>query len=335
MNMNILVTGATGFIGFRLTEKLLSNGHAVHVLSRDPGKKGMFEQEQARFFTGDITNRKQVGEAMKGCERVYHLAACTEVWSKDPSVFHKQNVEGTRIVLEAAREKQVSKVLVASTAGVLGPSFDKPVDESTERTTPFFSEYERTKWTADQVTKEFVNEGLQVVTVYPTRVFGPGPLNRSNSVTKLIKQYIRGKWRIIPGSGREIGNYVYIENLIDGMLRAMEYGRSGEGYLLGGANTSYDEFFNTVSDIIHKSYFMLRIPKIFCLLAASLLHLSAMITGTPPLLTPGWVRKYLHNWPITNQKAMTELGYDPGIFREGVEKTLDWLRVTPSEKKKT
>lgn len=331
MGMNILVTGSTGFIGFSLAEKLLSYGHTVHVLSRDPGKKGMFEQENVRFFAGDITDYKRVEEAIKGCHRVYHLAACTEVWSKDPSAFYKQNVEGTRIVLEAAREMLVKKVLVASTAGVLGPSMDDPVDESAVRITPFFSEYEKTKWKADQVTKEYVYEGLHVVTVYPTRVFGPGRLGWSNSA-RLIQQYALGKWRIIPGSGREIGNYVYIDNLIEGMTRAMEHGRSGEGYLLGGANVSYNEFFDTVSEIIHRKYFMIRIPKGIALLTASGMLLFARITGIPPRLTPGWIRKYYHNWAITNQKAIAGLGYDPGTFREGVEKTLDWLGVTSPEK---
>ncbi len=323
--MDILVTGATGFIGFRLTKKLLSLGHTVYVLSRDPGKAGMFRQEKMRFFTGDITDGERVRKAMKGCDRVYHLAACTEVWSKDRTVFQQLNVEGTKIVLDAAREMNVKKVMVASTAGVLGPSVNKPVDESTVRKIPFFTEYERTKWKADQVTQEYVKEGLFVITVYPTRVFGPGPMSRSNSATKLMQQYALGKWRIIPGSGKKTGNYVYIDNLVDGMIRAMEYGRSGEGYLLGGSNVSYNDFFNTISELIHRNFFMIRIPIAISLAVAAAMLLLARITGIPPLLTPGWVRKYLHDWSASNNKAINELGYTPGTFREGVKKTLDWL----------
>ncbi len=325
--MNILVTGATGFIGFSLTEKLVSLGHTVHVLSRDPGKSVMFRQEKVHFFKGSITDEQSVREAMKGCDRIYHLAACTEVWSKHRSLFYRQNVEGTRIVLDVAREMQIEKVLIASTAGVLGPSVKGSVDESTAREIPFFTAYEKTKWMADQITREYAEKGLFAVTVYPTRVFGPGSLNRSNSVTKMIKQYTLGKWRIIPGSGREIGNYVYIDNLVDGMIKAMEKGRSGEGYLLGGDNVSYNEFFTTISDIINRKYQMIRIPKVFCLFAAAIMLLFAKITGVSPLLTPGWIRKYLHNWSITNDKAVNELGYVPGTFREGVEKTVEWLKT--------
>jgi nucleoside-diphosphate-sugar epimerase len=329
--MDILVTGATGFIGFRLTEKLASLGHTVHVLSRDPGKTGMFRQEKIRFFTGDITNGESVRKAMKGCDHIYHLAACTEVWSKDRTVFQQQNVEGTRIVLDLAKELNVRKVLVASTAGVLGPSENGPVNESTARKTPYFTEYEKTKWMADQITKEYVKEGLFVVTVYPTRVFGPGPLNRSNSVTRLIKQYALGKWRIMPGSGKKTGNYVYIDNLVNGMIIAMEHGRTGEGYLLGGSNISYTEFFSTISDVIGKDHFMIRIPMAIALVVAAAMLLFARITGVPPLLTPAWIRKYLHDCSITNDKAITELGYVPGTFREGLEKTLEWLAVKSPE----
>jgi len=334
VNMNILVTGATGFIGFSLTEKLSSLGHTVHVLSRDPGKAGMFRQKKNSFFSGDITDGDSVRKAMKGCDHVFHLAACTKVWSKDPTVFQKFNVEGTRIVLDAAREMNVKKVVVASTAGVLEPSVNGPVDESMVRKTRFFTGYERTKWVADQITREYVKEGLFIVTVYPTRVFGPGPLNQSNSATKLMQQYALGKWRIIPGNGKKTGNYVYIDNLVDGLIRAMEHGRSGEGYLLGGENVSYTGFFNTISDIIHRNFVMIRIPKGMAMIAASAMLLFARITGISPLITPGWVRKYFHNSSITNDKAITELGYVPGTFREGVEKTLKWLEVTPTEKRK-
>jgi len=325
--MNILVTGATGLIGFSMTEKLVSLGHTVHVLSRDPGKAGMFRHEKIRFFTGDITDGECIRKAMKGCDQVFHLAACTKVWSEDPTVFQKFNVEGTRIVLDAAREMNVEKVVAASTAGVLGPSVNGPVDESTVRKTRFFTEYERTKWMADQITQEFAKKGLHVSIVYPTRVFGPGPLNQSNSATKLMQQFALGKWRIIPGNGKKTGNYVYIDNLVDGLIRAMEHGRSGEGYLLGGENVSYTGFFNTISDIIHRNFVMIRIPKGMAMIAASAMLLFARITGSTPLLTPGWVRKYFHNSSITNDKAITELGYVPGTFREGVEKTLKWLEI--------
>ncbi len=327
--MNILVTGATGFIGFKLTEKLASLGHTVHVLSRDPGKSGMFRQERICFFAGNITDEESVRKAIKGCDWIYHLAASTEVWSKDRSAFYQPNVEGTRIVLEVAGEMNLKKIIIVSSAGVLGPSVNGVVDESMDREVPFFTEYEKTKWMADEITREYVKKGLHAITVYPTRVFGPGPLNRSNSVTKMIQQYVRGKWRIIPGNGREIGNYVYIDNLVEGMIMAMEHGRPGEGYLLGGDNISYNEFFNTISDIINRKFFMIRIPKVFALIAASIMLLFARITGIPPLLTPGWIRKFLHNWSITNEKAIKELGYVPGTLREGVEKTVDWLAGTP------
>jgi len=325
--VNILITGATGFIGSNLTEKLASQGHSLHVLSRDIGKVSMFRQENITFFTGDITDRNSVNKAMEGCERVYHLAAYARVWSKKRNVYHNLNIEGTRIVLDVASRIGVDKVLVVSTAGVLGPSENGPVNEYAIRNTRFFTEYERTKSIADQITQEYVRKGLFAVTVYPTRVFGPGPLGESNSATKLIHQYSTGKWRIIPGSGKRIGNYVFIDNLVEGMVRAMEQGESGGKYLLGGSDISYNDFFNTISEITGKRYFMIRLPVIFALMTATVLLAIATVTGISPLLTPGWVKKYLHDWPVSNDKAIAEINYIPGIFRDGVEKTLDWLRT--------
>lgn len=325
--MNILVTGATGFIGSSLTEELVSQGHIIHILSRDPSKSSMFDHENTTFFVGDITNKESVVKAMAGCERVFHLAAYAKVWSKDKRHYYQQNVEGTRHVIEAALEAGIKKVLLVSTAGVLGPSKDQPINESTVRTKPFFTEYEKTKGLADQVSRDYLNKGIDIITVYPTRVFGPGPLNESNSATKLIQQYSTGKWRIIPGNGKKIGNYVYIDDLVEGMIRAIEHGQAGEGYLLGGSNISYLEFFGTVSGIIKKKYSMIRIPMALALITSSVFLLFTKITGIPPLLTPGWVKKYLHDWSVSSEKAITALDYNPGTFRDGIEKTLIWLQL--------
>lgn len=324
--MNILVTGATGFIGSNLTEELVSQGHIVHILSRDSSKASMFDQKNKIFYAGDITNKESLVKAMTGCVQVFHLAAYAKVWSKEKKHYYLQNVEGTRHVIEAALEMGIKKVLIVSTAGVLGPSGDQPVNESTLRTKPFFTEYEKTKSLADQISKDYLNKGLSIVTVYPTRVFGPGPLNESNSATKLIHQYSIGKWRIIPGNGGKIGNYVYIDNLVSGMIRVMEYGQTGEGYVLGGSNISYFEFFGIISEIIKKKYRMIRMPMVLALVTSSIFLLFAKITGIPPLLTPGWVKKYLHNWSVSSEKAITDLDYDPGKFSEGVENTLMWLK---------
>jgi len=330
--MNILVTGATGFIGSNLTKELITRGYKVHILSRDPGKSSMFDPQSSVFFNGDITDKQSLVEAMKGCEGVFHLAAYAKVWSKDKNMYNTQNVLGTQNVFEAAKVASIKKILVVSTAGVFGPSGDHPVDETTIRKKPYFTQYEKTKSLADKVSGEYVNKGISVITVFPTRVFGPGPLNESNSATKLIHQYSVGKWRILPGNGNKIGNYVYIDNLISGMINAFEKGRSGEGYLLGGSDISYLDFFKTISDITGKKYFMIRIPLFLALAISSVFSFFARITGIPPLITPGWIKKYLHDWSVSSAKAMYELGYNPGSFREEVAKTLEWFDSNQSPK---
>ena len=325
--MNIFITGATGFIGSKLTSRLVLNGHNIHVLTRNPLKRKELKHPNIRIYVGDIMDQDILKDAMQGCDWVFHLAAYTKIWAKDKDIYYRYNVTGTENVLVSSVEAGIKKVIVISTAGVLGPSAGSPVEESTVRYRDFFTEYERTKSLADEKAMSFTGKGPEIVILYPTRVFGPGLLSESNSVTKLIQAYARGKWRIIPGNGRKIGNYVFIDNLVDGIIKAAESGRSGNKYILGGSDVSYNEFFNTIASITGKKHVMIRIPLIFALIVSGILTFSAKFTGSPPLLTPEWVRKYLNNWSVSSNKAVEELDYQPGNFAAEVEKTLEWLKI--------
>ncbi|MBN2485771.1 MAG: SDR family NAD(P)-dependent oxidoreductase [Bacteroidales bacterium] len=324
--MNILVTGATGFIGQRLVKRLVENGHTVHVLYRNEEKLKVFREAAIKAFRGELSDVQSIESAMEGCEQVYHLAACATVWAKNKNDYFDINFTGTLNVLSVAKKCEVKKVVVTSTAGVFGPSCTHElVDENTIRSTSYFNEYERTKDYADKYVMQNFTAHPGVVIVCPTRVYGPGELTNSNAATKMIKMYKGGKWKFLPGNGLSVGNYVFVEDVVDGMVLAMDKGRSGERYILGGENLSFVNFFSEISAQTGKKYHLFRVPVGLLMLVARLMLVIARMLGISPLITPGWTRKYLYNWHITSKKAMDELGYQPLSFAKGLDNTLKWL----------
>jgi farnesol dehydrogenase len=169
--------------------------------------------------------------------------------------------------------------------------------------------------------------GTEVVIASPTRVYGPGYLSESNGVTKMIKQYVEGNWRLIPGDGANSGNYVFVEDVVTGHILAMAKGQNRERYILGGENISYNQLFEytrTSSGVRKRLY---KIPLWMMLSAANLMLALSKVTGKPPLIVPDLVRKFSHNWIVSSQKAVAELGYQPISAREGIHKTVEWLNT--------
>jgi farnesol dehydrogenase len=324
--MKIYITGATGFIGSNLTKRLIEEGNTVHALIRNPAKSKKINFENVIFKNGDLLNSDSLYQGMKGCEEVYHLAAFARPWAKQWDTYYKINVQGTLNVLLAAIKAGVRKVVITSTAGVLGPSEKDLVTENSGSNSLPFTGYEKSKIIMEEKVWQLTKKKIQVVIVLPSRLYGPGELTVSNSVTKLIKLYNKGLWRLIPGDGKSIGNYVFITDVLDGLILAMKKGRSGERYIIGGQNLTYNEFFETLGKVIGKSRFMIKIPlKIIMFISEIQLHL-AELTGKPPVITPVWVKKYFHSWAISSNKAKNELGYQITPIHEGINKTLEWLK---------
>ncbi|MCK7461093.1 MAG: NAD-dependent epimerase/dehydratase family protein [Sphingobacterium sp.] len=173
------------------------------------------------IFQGDIQDPGSIRRAMKGARTVYHLAAYARLWAKDPDHYRKLNVEGTRNVLEAAIDENIEKMVYVSTAGVVGPSADRPMDEEMPRNAGFFNHYESTKWEAEQLCLSFSQKGLPVTIVNPSRIYGPGPDTGSNPVTKLAELFIQENGTAVPGSGHDIGSYCYVDDVVDGLIKAM------------------------------------------------------------------------------------------------------------------
>jgi farnesol dehydrogenase len=324
--MTYFITGATGYIGERLALKLAGDGHMVHALIRLPERARKLSHPNIQLFEGDILEISTIEKAIKDCDFAFHLAAYAKVWSKDKELPYKINVQGTANIFDMSLKHQLRRVVFTSTGGTLEPSDGiHTTSEDTPRKIHYFNPYEQTKAKAEKLALDYVAKGLDIVIVNPTRVYGPGLISESNAMTKIIKQFNDGRWRVIPGDGTKMGNYVYVDDVVKGHLQAMARGKSGERYIIGGENISYDRFFRKLRAITGRNQRLFHIPYRIMFFAGSAQFWFAHLTGKAPLITPQWLRKYLHHWAVSVEKAEDELGFKVTTLDEGLRKTVDWL----------
>ena len=245
--MKIFLTGATGFIGIPLTHFLRVSAILSDFFPDRHSDLTPFAGLPVEVRPGDVLDQGSLSDALRGCDADLHLAGYAKNWAKDPGTFFRVNVLGLRNVLKAARRNNIPRTVFTRRRVTFGPSSGRPVTESDVRSVAFFTEYERTKYLAEQEAVRHVRSGLDVVMVNPTRVFGPGVLTESNSVTKMIHLYLGGQWRLVLGSGRAVGNYAFIDDVVKGHWLALQHGRPGEKYILGGDNLDYEGFPNARS----------------------------------------------------------------------------------------
>lgn len=324
--MAILITGSTGYIGSLLTLKLADQGEDIRILVRKDPELAAFNRPNIKIFKGDITDPGSLETAMQGVDKVYHMAAYARLWAKDPDTFQKINVEGTRNVMEASWNAGVRKLVYTSTAGVIGPSSDKPMAEHDARIVGFFNAYEETKTQAEQVTMGYVNRGLDVSIVNPARVYGPGLDTGSNPVTKIVELYMKRKWHVIPGNGEDVGSYCYIDDVVDGHINAMLKGGKGERYIFGGVNASFNELISLIrkhSGVKKKLY---NLPFPVMSFVSHAMKTWSVISGTPPMITPDWVKRYDYHWKLDSSKAVREINYNIRTLDAGIQQTVAWIK---------
>lgn len=327
--MKILVTGGTGYVGASLVKKLVEEGTEVRCLVRSKEKfKTLVDNNNVELQEGDLNHMPSLRNAVQGCEQIYHLAAYANIWSKDPNQYHQINVSGTRNLLEAARREGVRKVVVTSTAGVMGPcDIDAlPVNENSNPQPVFYSQYDQSKFDQERIALDFVHQDIEVVIVNPSRIYGPGIRGVSNSVSTLIELFDQGKWRFIPGDGRSMGNYVYIDDVVNGHLLAMQYGKTGNRYILGGENISYSDFFKKLNHLTQRHQNLFKVPVTLLLWWSYGEIFLAKTLNKKPMIVPAFVQKLSKNWNLSSDKAMKEINYSFADLNTGIRKTLQWLR---------
>ncbi len=322
--MRILVTGGTGFTGKALVQRLLADGHEVVALDY---KEGLRTQELrdggAEVVLGSVTDKDLVRRAMRGVEVVHHLAAAFREMNVPDTFYQEVNVGGTHNVLEAALAEGVRKVIYCSTCGVHGNVDHPPAGEDAPIQPADY--YQRTKWEAEPVVRDFNQRGLETVILRPAAIYGPGDPER---FFLIFKRVAKGTFPMF-GDGKTWYHPLYIDNLIDAFLLAMENGRgNGEAYLI--ADEQYLEIEDLVRRVARALEVDVKIPHLPVWPVVAAGHVCEKVCkpfGITPPLFPRRVDWYRQNRAFKIEKARRDLGYAPKVdIDEGLRRTAEWYR---------
>ncbi len=324
----VLVTGANGFVGATLVRKLLERGEYVKAFVRPETDLTALEglsSERMLIAVGNIMAENSVYRALAGCTRLYHAASNFKLWDARPERIIEPAVLGTRHVLSAARARGLEKIVVTSSCGVLGTTQQEPMDESHEFNLDDPESYIRAKVEADEVVSEAVTAGQPIVRVLPGTIAGPGdrkPTPSGQTLLRYLKYSSSMRFPVVEGGL----NIVDVEDVATGHILAMEKGRVGESYILGGDNLTYGQIFEILADITGLAEPSAPKGAGLARLVGALWELSARLRGGEPVITSRIARDYVgSNVWVTSQKAETELGYEHRSAREALARSVRWF----------
>lgn len=257
--MQVMVTGATGFVGSHLVRLLNEAGHQVRVLYRSPKKLAVLQGLEYEGIQGDLDDIESLNQACAGCDIVFHVAAKADYWrSDDKDLMMKINVQGTDNVLSAAQRAGVRRVIFTSSASAIGFREDGSAADETEpfNLPPHRFWYAHSKVEAEKVVARYVADGLDVITLCPTVIIGPGDLNAISGT--FIIETARFQW-LTPSSSGGIA-VIDVRDVARAHIAAMDRGRSGERYILNTANYPYGLWFKMIADAAEVAPPIFRTP---------------------------------------------------------------------------
>ena len=319
--MKIFVTGATGFIGGHVARKLRDRGDEVVALARSPEKAASLRELGVEVRQGDLSSRDKLAEEMQGCDAVIHGAAIYEVGvpkSRHPEL-HAANVTGTENALGAALDAGVPRVVYVSTVAVFGNTRGEVVDESYEHPADSFtSYYEQTKYEAHQVAKGLIAKGLPCVIVQPGGVYGP---DDHSAVGKQIDDFVGGKMPAVafPDLGL---NLVYVEDVADGIILALDKGEVGRSYVLGGEITTMRGMIEATAAVTGKKAPKRNLPTGMLKALAPAGPVIGKVMGLPPNMRELISSSDGVTFWASCDRAKSELGYAPRALEQGLRDTL-------------
>jgi farnesol dehydrogenase len=319
----LLLTGATGYLGSGIARELIERHESFRVFVRDP-KRLEFDPAVSRceVALGDVRHRDSLRRALQGVTAVIHTAALVKMWVPDPGDFQRVNVEGLQNLLEAAEQAGVQRVVYTSSFVALGPSADVNAGEGLRHPGPLSDPYEESKALALEWLRA---EGLRrfpVIVLFPGVLYGPGPRTEGNLVGGMIDLYLDGKFPGLLGSGKQRWSFAFLPDVVDGHLAALEKGKPGEEYVLGGDNRSLNDFFRVMIDFTQIRHPVNHLPFAMGKLVAEMEVARARAFGHAPRLTPGVVEIFKHDWVYSSAKAIRDLGLWVSPLEEGLLKTL-------------
>jgi dihydroflavonol-4-reductase len=317
-----LVTGGTGFIGQHLASALAAGGRQVRVLDLLPPTRAVPEVE---YVEGSVLDPNRVDEALRDVDEVYHLAGLPGMWIPQKSDFYTVNYHGTEVVITSARKRGVARFLHCSTESILfrpSPLQDAASEHSLLPPHEMPGPYTRSKMLAEQFAIQAAASGFPLVIGTPTMPIGPHDHNLTPP-TAMLRHFLTGRIQLYLDF---IVNLVDVRDVAAGLILAMEHGRVGHRYILGGESISLKKILQLMATISGHRNLSIPVPGRVAEVAAAMLEfISDHVTHRPPTGTPEGVRIALRATELSIEKAQHELGYAPRPIEPALRDTVAYL----------
>ena len=323
-SQTILVTGAAGFVGAAVARELARSGYRVRALVRTSSPRTNLAGFDGELVTGDIMNPDAVAAAMAGVDGVCHVAADYRLWARDPEEIVRNNLAGTRTVMAGALAAGVKRIVYTSSVATLGLG-TVPADETVPLTAEAaIGAYKRSKVVAERLVESMVEtQGLPAVIVNPSTPIGPGDV-RPTPTGRIIVEAATGRIPAFVDTGL---NLVHVDDVARGHVLALERGRIGQRYILGGQDVSLRDMLGVIARLTGRRAPTIGLPRgpLFPLAYAA--EFAARLTGREPFLTVDALRMAGHHMFFTSAKATAELGYTARPFEDALGDALAWFRA--------
>jgi dihydroflavonol-4-reductase len=323
--MLAFVTGATGFLGSHVARVLADQGADLRLLVRSTSNLRNLEGLKAEFATGDLRDAASLEKAMSGCDTVFHVAADYRLWVRDPAEMYRSNVDGTRAILEAARNNSVRRVVYTSSVATVGFTGNgHPADEdSPVSLADMIGHYKRSKFMAEQVALEAARGGMYVVIVNPTTPVGEQDV-KPTPTGRIVVDFLKRKFPAYVETGL---NLVDVRNCAFGHVSALEKGRPGERYILGGENLTLKQILDTLGEITGLPSPKVKLPYLFAFAAGVVDEaISGHILHREPRATIDTVRMGRKKMFASSGKAERELEWKMVPVKGALRRAVEWFQ---------
>ncbi len=323
MSDTVLVTGASGFVGAAVARAALARGFRVRVLMRPTASRANVEGLNVEVATGDMRDAQSVTAALQGVRYLFHVAADYRLWARDPSEIARNNLKGAQATMTGALRAGVERVVYTSSVAALKPGKGNAVDE-TSRHTPesVIGAYKLSKLLAErEVERMIAEEGLPAVIVAPSTPIGPRDI-KPTPTGRIIVEAASGRMPAFVDTGL---NLVHVEDVAEGHFLALERGRTGENYILGGMDVTLAKMLADIAALAGRRAPKVKLPRgpLFPLAFAA--EAAARLTGKEPFLTADALRMSRYQMYFSSAKAERELGYAARPYREGLRDAHAWF----------
>jgi dihydroflavonol-4-reductase len=319
----VLVTGASGFVGSAVARRLAQRGYRVRVLMRPSSPRTNLNDFPHEVVEGDMRDAASMTRAAEGARYLFHVAADYRLWARDPEEIVRNNLAGARATMQAALAAKVERVVYTSSVATLKPIAGRPADEASRHDEQSaIGAYKRSKVVAERLVEAMIRDaGLPAVLVHPSTPIGPRDV-KPTPTGRIIVEAATGRMPAFLDTGL---NLVHVDDVAEGHLLALDRGKIGECYVLGGEDVSLKDMLAGIAQITGRRAPRIQFPRAPLYPLAHVAEAVATVTGKEPFLTTDALKMAKYHMFFSSAKAARELGYSWRPYREGLADAIAWF----------